>query len=152
MPVLLGPAHIHAPQDRGPVLALGPAFAGIDLDIGIVAVGFAGKQRSQLGLLGPFGSARQGGFKVGDHVVVAFGQLQQLTGVFGFLFEGFDGFDPVGQFLALTHHGLGGLRIVPEVRLFGERGQFIEAFCGCIPVKDASVAKRPRSGSGQSET
>jgi hypothetical protein len=152
MPCFLGPAHIHAPQDRGPVLALGAALAGIDLDIGIIAIGLAGQQRGELRLLGPGGGARQGGFDIGHHGIVAFGQLQQLTGVFGFLFEGFDSFDPVGQFLALTHHGLGGLRIVPEVRLLGESRQFIEAFCSCIPVKDASVAKRPRSGSGQSET
>jgi hypothetical protein len=90
--VFLGPAHIHAPQDRGPVLALGSAFAGIDLDIGIIAVGLAGQQRSEFGFFGTRSGARQGGFNIGNHVVVAFGQLKQLTGVFGFFFERFERF------------------------------------------------------------
>jgi hypothetical protein len=150
--VFLGPAHIHAPQHRGPVLALGSAFAGIDLDIGIIAVGLAREERSEFGFFGTVSGAFQGSFKVGNHVVVAFGELKQLTGVFGFFFERLNGFNPFGQLLTLSHHGLRGLRIVPEVRLLRESGQFVEAFCGCIPVKDASVAERPKSGSGRSGT
>ena len=39
--VLLGPARVHAQQHRGPVLALGAAGAGMDLEIGIEPVGLA---------------------------------------------------------------------------------------------------------------
>jgi hypothetical protein len=35
---------------------------------------------------------------------------------------------------------LGFLRIVPEAWIFGQRIQFIKAFEGSIPVKDASLA------------
>src|SRR3979490_3387838 len=47
-PVVFGPARVHAQQHRGPVLALGAAGAGMDLEIGIEAVGFARQQSFQL--------------------------------------------------------------------------------------------------------
>ncbi|OYW82620.1 MAG: hypothetical protein B7Z22_13845, partial [Hyphomonas sp. 32-62-5] len=56
-------------------------------------------------------------------------------------FQCLDQRNPVGELLALAHHGLGFLRIVPEVRTLGKGGQLIKAFGGSIPVKDASVAK-----------
>ena len=46
--VLLGPAHIHAQQHVGPVLALGAAGAGMHFEIGVVGVGLARKQRLEL--------------------------------------------------------------------------------------------------------
>src|ERR1019366_3883007 len=39
--VLLGPAHIHAHQHASPVLALGAASAGMDLEIAVVGVALA---------------------------------------------------------------------------------------------------------------
>ena len=49
----VGPAHIHAPQHRGPVLALGAACASVHLDIAVVGVHLAREQeRFQLGILG----------------------------------------------------------------------------------------------------
>ena len=47
----LGPADIHALEHLRPVLALGAAGAGMDLDIGVVGVGFAGEQRLDLALM-----------------------------------------------------------------------------------------------------
>ncbi len=41
----LRPTHVHARQHRGPVLALGAAGAGVDLDVGVHAVGLARQQR-----------------------------------------------------------------------------------------------------------
>ena len=54
------PAHIHALQHLRPVLALGAAGAGMNLDIGVVGVGLAGEQRLDLpgvGLLAQRGPA-----------------------------------------------------------------------------------------------
>ncbi len=53
--VLLRPAHVHAEQHTGPVLAFGAAGAGMNFEIAIVGVGFAGKQRLELAAsnLGP---------------------------------------------------------------------------------------------------
>src|SRR6516162_1823165 len=64
--VLLGPARIHAKQHAGPVLALGAARAGMDLEIGIVAVGFARQQRLQLAPRHLRLELVQRGFGVGD--------------------------------------------------------------------------------------
>ncbi len=56
--VLLGPAHIHAHQHLGPVLRLGAAGAGVDLDIAVVAVGLAGQQAFDLAPLRLLGQPR----------------------------------------------------------------------------------------------
>ena len=50
--VPLGPARVHAQEHRGPVLALGAAGAGMDLEIGVVAVGLAGEHGLDLAALG----------------------------------------------------------------------------------------------------
>jgi hypothetical protein len=44
--------------------------------------------------------------------------------------------------LALAHHALRALSVVPEVGVFGGGVQFFETFLGSIPVKDASSAGR----------
>ncbi len=49
--VLLAPAHIHAQQHLGPVLRLGPARAGMDLEIAVIGVGFAREQAFELARL-----------------------------------------------------------------------------------------------------
>src|SRR5258707_366333 len=46
--MFLGPAGVHAQQHLGPVLALGAAGAGMNLEIGIETVGLARQQRLQL--------------------------------------------------------------------------------------------------------
>src|SRR6185312_6478836 len=48
--VLLGPARIHAQQHLGPVLRLRAAGAGVDLEIGVVAVRLAREQALELAL------------------------------------------------------------------------------------------------------
>ena len=44
------------------------------------------------------------------------------------------------ELLTLAHHFLGARRIVPELRIFRSRIQFIQSDQGLIPVKDASSA------------
>ena len=61
--VPLAPARVHAQQHLGPVLALGAAGAGIDLDIAAVGVRLAREKRGDLvalGALGEFAEAADG--------------------------------------------------------------------------------------------
>ena len=65
----------------GPVLAFGAAGAGMDFEIGVVAVGLAGEQRSRPGGARVLGlSCRDRRLGLGDDAVVALGlaQLDQL--------------------------------------------------------------------------
>ena len=80
----LGPADVHARQHLRPVLGLGAAGAGMDLEEAVVAVGLAGEQRLQLGLPGGLAELAQRRLRLGDEPVVALGlgQLQHLD-VFG---------------------------------------------------------------------
>ena len=48
IPVLLRPAHIHAREHAGPILAFGAAGAGMNFEIGVIGVGFARQQRLEL--------------------------------------------------------------------------------------------------------
>ena len=57
--VLLGPARVHAHQHLGPVLRLGAAGAGVDLDVAVVAVGLAGQQAFDLAPLRLLGQRAQ---------------------------------------------------------------------------------------------
>ena len=54
-PAPFRPARIHAQQHVGPVLAFGAACTGVDLQIGIGAVGFARKQRLDFVAVGAVG-------------------------------------------------------------------------------------------------
>ena len=75
----LGPARVHAHQHLGPVLAFGAAGAGMDLEIGVVAVGLAGEHGFQPQLLGALMQRSEALLGVGDHCRVAFvlGQFDQ---------------------------------------------------------------------------
>ena len=46
-----GPASIHSQQHLRPVLSLGSATAGVDFQIGIIGIYFAGKQSFQFTML-----------------------------------------------------------------------------------------------------
>ena len=119
--VLVGPAHVHAHQHGGPVLAFGAAGAGIDLQVAVIAIGFAGEKRFEF-LLGHFDlQLGQGLLGFGDNGVIAFGftKLDQAHIVFNGLLEAQDGGNAGVQILALAHHLLGFLRIVPEIGIFG---------------------------------
>ena len=93
----LGPAAVHPLQHSGPVVALGAAGAGVDLDIAVVGVGLAGQQRGDLVLLGPVGQLAERAYAVVDQGNVAFQlrHLDQLDGVLELgldLLRGADGF------------------------------------------------------------
>ena len=142
--VRLGPAHIHAHQHIGPVLALGAAGAGMDFEIAVVAVGLARQQRFQLApryfRLQPL----QRGFRFGNGLVVLFGlaELDQGELVVELLLDAADGVELILERVALAHHALGAGLVVPEIGVFGLFVQLGEAPFRGIDVKDASSAAR----------
>ena len=143
--VLLGPARVHADEHLRPILRLGAAGAGIHLEIGVVAVGLAGQQALDLAALRVLRDAAEGGHAVGDHgrVALGLGHGDQLDRVGELVLEGGEPVDLARQAIALAHHLLRGVAVVPELRILGAGVQLCEASGRDIPVKDASSAARP---------
>ena len=116
--VLLGPARVHAKQHVGPVLALGAARAGVDLEIGIVGIGLARKQRLELapGHLGLELLERDFGVGDGGAVVLRLAELDHGELVVELLLDASDGGELILERGALLHHALRALLVVPERR------------------------------------
>lgn len=138
----LGPARIHALQHLGPVLALGAAGAGVNFEIGVVAVRLAREQRLNLVALGALGKRLQRRQPLGHGLVIALGLAQ------------FDEFDRIGHFLAdlvdradrlfqpppLAHHLFCRFGIVPQRRVLDARVELVEATQRAVPVQEIGRA------------
>ena len=140
--VRLGPAQVHAQQHLGPVLALGAAGAGMDLEKGVVAVGLAREQGLELDLAGPRLQAaeRDKGLLDQRRVVVRLGEVNQLA-IVGQLALGLVKVrERPLQPVALAHQRprLGG--IAPQAGILGAGVQRRELRSGPIGVKGASSA------------
>ena len=138
--VPLGPAGIHPLQHAGPVLALGPAGPGIDLDVAVVGVRLAGEQRGDLVALGPLGQLGQRPSAVVDQRVVALrlGHLDQLDGVGQLALDLARRPDRLVQPAPLAHHFLRRLGIVPQARLLDPGVQFLQPAQRPVPVEEAA--------------
>ncbi len=123
----VGPAAVHAHQHRGPVVGLGAASAGIDLDVAVVAVGFAGQQGLELSPPGHLLDPLQLLAGVVERALVALhvGQFGVFQGVLELTLQGLHRLDRTGQAVALAHQGLGVVGPVPQRRVFGPRVQFV---------------------------
>ena len=112
-----------------PVLALGAAGAGVDLDVGVVAVGLAREQRLDLLAAGLGGELAQRGlaFADGGLVLLGFAQLDQRDGVVEVALELAVGVDRALQRLALAHDLLRRLRVAPELGVLGALVQLGQA-------------------------
>ena len=145
----LGPARVHARQHLGPVLRLGAAGAGVDLDIGVVGVGLTRQQRLEPRLARLLARLAERPFGVGDHrlVLLGLGHLDQAGAVVDRGAQPLDGGDRGLEAGALLHHRLGLLLVVPQRRILGARVQLGETDDRAIVVKDASsgAAATPRS-------
>jgi len=142
--VLFGPARVHAQQHRGPVLALGTAGAGVNLEIGIEAIGLASQQRFQFAARDFLFQRLQRGLGLGDHtfIVLGFAEFDHADIVLKLALDLADAGKRILQRGTLLHQFLRLLRIAPEIGIFGELVQLREACRGCIDVKDASSAAR----------
>ena len=143
--VRLGPAHIHAHQHAGPILALGAAGAGVHFEIAVVGVGLAGEQRFQLTSRHFRPQALERGFCFKNGLVVFFGFAQfdhgELVGEL--LLDAADGVEPVLQSVAFAHHALAARLVAPERGILGLFVQLGEAALRGLDVKDASSAAAP---------
>ena len=141
----LRPALVHAEQHLGPVLGVGAAGAGVDLDEAVVRVGLAGQEALGLPARGLGGE----GLEVGHggigriRVALGLGQRDQLHRVGDGLLQPAHALHLVGEAPALAHDAAGGLGVGPEGGVLGPGVQLIEFPDGGIPVKDASSAEPP---------
>jgi hypothetical protein len=138
--VALGPARVHALQHLGPVLAFGAAGAGIDLDIGVVGVGLAGKKGGNLVLLRLVGKLGERGDRVVDQRLVAFrfGKLDHLDRVGQFLLDLSRGGDRLVEPAAFAHHVLRGLGVAPQARILDPVVELVQAPQRAVPVQEAA--------------
>ncbi len=138
----LRPARVHAQEDIGPVLALGAAGAGVNLEIGVIRVGLAREQRLDLRRTGVLQRLLQRLLGLADHIGVVLGlaHFDELGIVADGGLEGLHGLHLHVQLIALLHDRPGLLGGGPEVGMLGPCGQIVEAGFSCIPVKDASSA------------
>ena len=142
--MLLRPARVHALQHLGPILRLGAASAGVDLDIGVVGVGLAGQQAFDLAPLRLLGKCAQCGKAFLGHglIAVALRQADQFKRIGYVAFKLADPFHLGGNQVPFAHDLLRGGGVIPEVGIFGARVQLSQTAFGDIPVKDASSAAR----------
>ena len=123
----LGPADIHALKHLRPVLALGAPGAGMDLDIGVVGVCFAGEQRLDLALMRFGPKLLQRRLRFGDDTLIALllAERNELDIVVELANETRKSGKRAVELLPLAHDALRARRIVPEIRSFDlavERG------------------------------
>ena len=143
--VLLGPARVHAHEHVGPVLALGAAGAGMDLDVGIVGIGLARQQRLELASSDLGLELLERLFGLGDDLLIALGLAELDHGelVVELALDAADRGELVLERGALLHHALRALLVVPEVGIFGLLVELLQASARLVEVKDASSAARP---------
>jgi hypothetical protein len=141
----LGPAQIHPQEHFRPVLRLGAARTGLDVEIRVVGVHIAGEHAPELEALDARFEASQITFHFGCRRRVVFfnGQRKQLVriaqAVRNFVEADDDLLQP-GSFLAQCLRALG---VVPDVRLLQFALNLGQPFRLLIVVKDTS-STRPR--------
>ena len=123
----LRPAHIHALQHLRPVLALGAAGAGMNLDIGVIGVGLAREQRLDLPGVGLLPQPDERLLGLGDDVVVTLllAKGDELDMVVELADNAVERAERGLELLALAHQALSAAAVAPEVRGLGlavERG------------------------------
>jgi hypothetical protein len=143
-PMLLGPARIHAQKHRGPVLALGTSGAGMNLEIGIEAVGFARQQGFEFPPCDLLLERLESGFGFGHDtgIVLGLAEFDHADIVLEIALDLADAVERILKRGSLLHQLLRLLGIVPELGVFGELVQLRQTRGGFFDVKDASSAAR----------
>ena len=136
--VLVGPAQVHAQQHVGPVLGLGAAGTGLDVEVGVVGVHLAAEHAAELQFLEDLAQALDFAGDVVHRAFVVFldGHGQQVAGVGQAAGQFVEGLDDLRQLGALTAQILRVFRIVPDVRVFQLAIDFGQTVMLLIVVKD----------------
>src|SRR3546814_604105 len=117
---MLAPAQVHAQQHLGPVLRLGTAGPGLDVDEGVGRIHLAGEHALELQPVDAAGEA----LDILDHgagrvlVVLGLGQVQQLAGTGQALGQLADAVDGLVEQRALAPQRLRAVGVVPDVGVF----------------------------------
>jgi hypothetical protein len=135
---VLAPAQVHAQHHLGPVLRLGAAGAGLDVDKRVRRIHLAGEHALELELPD---FRREVVDVVVDRrnralVVLADREIEQVAGLAERIGQRADPADDAIEIRALLAELLRALRVVPDVRIFELARDFFEAFGLRIEVKD----------------
>ena len=143
--VRLGPAQIHPEEHFRPVLRLGAAGAGLDVEVRVVGIHFAGEHAPEFEALDARLEAPQVAlhFGCGRRVVFLDGKRQQLVCIAETVRDLVEPDDDLLQPRPLLAESLRALGIVPDVRLFKFAPNLGQPFRLLIVVKDTS-STRPR--------
>ena len=135
---LVGPAQVHTQENVGPVLRLGAAGTGLDIQVAVVRVHFAAEHAAEFQPLEDAAQTLQLGRNVVYGALVVFfdSHVEQVAGVGQSTFEIVDGFDDLRQGGSLAAQVLGVLRLVPDVGVFEFAVYFDETIMLLIVVKD----------------
>jgi hypothetical protein len=147
---VLAPAQVHAQEHLGPVLRLGAAGAGLDVDERIRRIHLAREHALELELLDLRGKILDVGRDRRDRalVVLADGEIEQIAGLAERIGQRADAADDAIEVRALLAEILRTLRIVPDARVFELTCDLFEALRLRVEVKDTSVTTR-RGWSGR---
>src|SRR6266536_2809141 len=142
--MLLGPARIHAQQHLRPILALGSAGPGVNLEEAVVGIRLARQQRLGLSALGFRLERVEYGFGFLDHLGVALGLAELDHGelVLELLLDARDRAEVLLERGALLHLPLGALLVLPPLAVLGLPVGWPPSCFRSIEVKDASSAAR----------
>ena len=125
--VRIRPLKIHAQQHRGPVLRLGAAGAGLNIQEGIVRVHFAGEHALKLESFDFRGRPVHIGLDPcgGRQIVLLRSQIDQLGGIVQTALEMIQADDDLLEFGAFLAQFLRALRVVPDAGLLEFPGYFL---------------------------
>src|SRR5690606_24697034 len=139
---ILRPAQVHAQQDLGPVLGLGAAGAGLDVEEGVGRVHLAGEHALELQLLHLTRKAVDVGLDRlhGFGVVLGLGQVEQFGGADQAIGQVADAVDGLVEQGALAPQRLRALGVVPDVRVLELALYFLEALALRVVVKETPSA------------
>jgi hypothetical protein len=135
---VLAPAQVHAQQHLGPVLCLGAARAGLDVDERIRRIHLAREHALEFQLLDFGGKVVDVIGDRGDRalVVLAEREIEQIAGFAERIGQRADAADETIERRALLSEILRALRVVPDRRAFELARDLFEAFGLRIEVKD----------------
>ena len=135
---LVGPAQVHAQQNVGPVLSLGAAGAGLDVQVAVVLIHLAAEHAAELQLLEDSAQTLDFGDDVAHRtfIVLFCSHFQQVAGVGQAAGKVVDGFDDQRQHRALATQALRVFGLVPDAGVFQLAVYFDQTIMLVIVVKD----------------
>jgi hypothetical protein len=116
----------------------------MNFQITVVGIHLAGQETGKLQLRRASVQRVQQSSRLVQRRLVLFdlAQFGKRDGIVQFQFQPAVPGDRLLQVIALAHHLLRRLRVVPQIGVFGERVQFVQSERAGIQVKDASSAAR----------